>query len=786
LRISKKINIFTIWVASVVFIPTVIAIAHFLLLPPAADAIMAADPSTITACADNPECFAFTIDTRMTNTLDTDPTHYDSTATTFSIPTSGYVGYNGITVPTWAYSWIIDWGDGSAPQTCTGLGVESGNNLICSSNTSTITSGIPHTYVTAGQYQITIRPSTATTGWFNAFGFTNNNSDANTSANKYMFKSIDTPFTNLMRTQGAAYRFAFIFYGAYNGTEIPANLFANVLTTGSTNFSYMFHRTFSSYARNSTTATIPAGLFDSIDTSQGTSFDSMFSTAFYYYAYNSAAATIPAGLFDSIDTSQGTSFDSMFYSTFYDYAHNSTTATIPASLFDHLDTSQGTSFDSMFYDTFNYYAYNSAAATIPAGLFDHLNTSKGTNFYCMFYDTFNYYAYNSAAATIPAGLFDSLGTSHGTNFGGMFDGTFYYYAFYSTVATIPTGLFDHLNTSQGTSFDSMFYYTFNGYAYNSTAGTIPTGLFSGINTSKGTIFSTMFYFTFSSYARRTATFKVGGAAVGTVATFAGPYSTKISSTGTPNIYPTVNATTASQVVPTYDATDRSIDAPTGTYANYSWYTTDGTSCSVANPTPDCGEQDSTTLVSFPTQPWTPTTSTEQGNVTFYGVAPTYLTLAAASDVTINLNPASNPMGSTTNNLTVTTNDANGYNLSIAMQGTDNRLSDGNGHYLNPITGSLTNPAAFDATNINTWGFAMNSTDAIAGNGFDTSYTAPVPGLTAKFAAVPIQTAPLIIRQTSTATELDDNFNIYFGARADLAAPAGVYSGVVVYTAICGY
>jgi hypothetical protein len=82
------------------------------------------------------------------------------------------------------------------------------------------------------------------------------------------------------------------------------------------------------------------------------------------------------------------------------------------------------------------------------------------------------------------------------------------------------------------------------------------------------------------------------------------------------------------VYPTYNSTFRSITKPTETaYANYDWYRTDGTSCAVSNPTPDCGVQNASTLVTFSnTTEWTPETSTEKGNVTFYGVEAAPLTV----------------------------------------------------------------------------------------------------------------------------------------------------------------
>jgi hypothetical protein len=130
----------------------------------------------------------------------------------------------------------------------------------------------------------------------------------------------------------------------------------------------------------------------------------------------------------------------------------------------------------------------------------------------------------------------------------------------------------------------------------------------------------MFLYTFENYSYRQAQFVVSGSVVSSLTkTFANPYSTKVGTTGTPSNNP---ALTAGDVVyPTYNATDRSITKPTtAIYANYDWYTKDGTSCNVTQPTADCGPQDSTTLATFPdASHWTPAMSTEvAGNVTYYG------------------------------------------------------------------------------------------------------------------------------------------------------------------------
>ena len=316
--------------------------------------------STISTCVGQSECFAFTINTR----LDESGGLTGTTPNVFSIPTSNPSPFN----------WTIDWGDGGATQTVSGTGASN-------------SAGIPHTYSAPGEYRITILPNgTAANGWFKAFGFWTNTNGANANPNKYKFRSINTPFTTMMRRNSSLpdswdSSFINIFYGATNGLGIPTGLFDSLNTTNGTNFSYMFGSTFQYYAYNSTAGTIPTGLFDSIDTTNGTSFGSMFGSTFSNYAYNSTTGTIPAGLFDSLNTTNGTNFGSMFNSTFSNYALNSATGTIPAGLFDSIDTTNGTDFGSMFDSTFSNYARRTATfghsgATLEDQLFINVYSVK--------------------------------------------------------------------------------------------------------------------------------------------------------------------------------------------------------------------------------------------------------------------------------------------------------------------------------------------------------------------------------------------------------------------------
>jgi glutathionyl-hydroquinone reductase len=443
-----------------------------------ADASFINNPAAdLPACKGQSECFAFSIDTRLTSDGAT-----TGTTTTFSIPTSGNVNNTGN-----SYNWIIDWGDQSTEQTVSGT-------------SSRWSDGIPHDYASSGgakQYQITVRPNNPTdVGWFNAFGLYSDN----TSSNMAKFRSIDTPLTDNMRTAGATFRFAFMFNGAVNGLGIPTGLFAKLSVAGASDMSSLFWRTFFRFAENATDAIIPTDLFAFVDTSNATNLSAIFYGTFESYATNSTASVIPANLFNSIKTGKATNMESMFERTFLSVAAKSTTATIPASLFSTIDTSNVTNFNRMFQYTFAYCAQNATAATIPAGLFSPIDTGKASSTDSMFSRTFYRYAQNSTSGTIPANLFDSINTGNAVNTSGMFYRTFYYYAQNSTAAAIPADLFDSLNTGNAVNTSTMFSGTFEYFGRLSKAATIPAGLFKSLDTGKATDVSGMFSDTFDSYA----------------------------------------------------------------------------------------------------------------------------------------------------------------------------------------------------------------------------------------------------------------------------------------------
>lgn len=379
---------------------------------------------------DNSESWMFTIDTRMTDTLDNDPSHYSGTATSFIIPLSGLV-YGGY--PTHPYDWIIDWGDGSTLQNVSGTSWWNDD-------------GILHDYTTPGEYQVTIKSNgEATDGWMNAFGFYYGSTPANDPSNVLMFKSIDSPLPSLSRTEGAQYRFAYMFTQASNAIGIPADLFSLISTSGDVDFSNMFYETFGRFALNSTSATLPTGLFSTIDTSDGTNLSGMFGDTFQQYANNSPVMSIPSGLFASINTSGAVDMSYMFSGTFRQCGYYSLNADIPSGLFGAIDTSSATDMSYMFNSTFNSYGYNSTIGTIPTGLFDTINTSAVPNLNSTFQGTLSEYATQSTAGAIPTGLLSFIDLSSATDVTNIF--TYMFNSFASSNTTPTTDINDIWGTA---------------------------------------------------------------------------------------------------------------------------------------------------------------------------------------------------------------------------------------------------------------------------------------------------------------------------------------------------
>ena len=194
-----------------------------------------------------------------------------------------------------------------------------------------------------------------------------------------------------------------------------------------------------------------------------------------------------------------------------------------------------------------------------------------------------------------------------------------------------------------------------------------------------------------------------------------------------------------------------------------------------NPAPECVPE------VFPnTTEWDPTTSTEKGNVTFYSVMQTFLTLSVSNDVAVNLSP-SNPTETDMNVVSVATNSSDGYILTIQAgcacddagdfaAGTcssDNRLK----RMFSPV--DYISATSEGVLAIDSWGYQFNVNSA------GSSSWSPVP------------TTETILKTTNVANPdhgplsagTPDDYNVFYGVRISPAWVVGTYRGTVVWTVV---
>ena len=156
--------------------------------------------------------------------------------------------------------------------------------------------------------------------------------------------------------------------------------------------------------------------------------------------------------------------------------------------------------------------------------------------------------------------------------------------------------------------------------------------------------------------------------------------------------------------------------------------------------------------------------------------PIYISVTSSATVSINATPTdASRTSSSSHNITTSTNAPNGFNLSLAMAGTNRSLVNG-GQTIGATSGTFAAPGALG---MNTWGFRVPGT-----GGFGTGGTTEtnVANSAYTWAGVPASTSPVVIRSTSAPAE-NNLTTVLYGMRINMQKPSGTYSGTVIYTAV---
>lgn len=162
------------------------------------------------------------------------------------------------------------------------------------------------------------------------------------------------------------------------------------------------------------------------------------------------------------------------------------------------------------------------------------------------------------------------------------------------------------------------------------------------------------------------------------------------------------------------------------------------------------------------------------NTTVNAVINSTISMTSSGTVTLNVLPVSGgAQTSASDSVSVSTNHASGYNLSLANNDANTALVNG-AATLTAHTGTFATPTALG---VNTWGYA------VAGGAFDATYNilTNATGSTTKWAGVPASASPQILKTTAGPAS-GDATTVWYSAKVDTSKANGTYTDTVVYTA----
>lgn len=153
-----------------------------------------------------------------------------------------------------------------------------------------------------------------------------------------------------------------------------------------------------------------------------------------------------------------------------------------------------------------------------------------------------------------------------------------------------------------------------------------------------------------------------------------------------------------------------------------------------------------------------------------------IAITSLSAVNINVTPTASGarLSSAKDTVTVNTNNAAGYNLTLAMSTSETRLLSG-ANSIAQAAGTLASPQALGT---NTWGYRVASA-----GGFGAGAAAENSVATSSYtwAGVPASGTPDQVKSTSVPAN-DDTTDIWYAIMVDTTKPSGTYTGTVTYTA----
>ncbi len=173
-------------------------------------------------------------------------------------------------------------------------------------------------------------------------------------------------------------------------------------------------------------------------------------------------------------------------------------------------------------------------------------------------------------------------------------------------------------------------------------------------------------------------------------------------------------------------------------------------------------------------------SADTANTTISSVVSPIISLFTTSGtVNVNVTPAAGSTKQTiaSDTVTVSTNDASGYALTLADGDTNTNLVSG-GNNIAASAGTQSSPTTPEATN--TWGYAVAGVGGFNASGYGSASSAAVSG-TLKFAGVPSSASPNTLKTTAGVAS-SDTTTVWYAVAVDTTQATGTYTDSVTYTA----
>ena len=168
--------------------------------------------------------------------------------------------------------------------------------------------------------------------------------------------------------------------------------------------------------------------------------------------------------------------------------------------------------------------------------------------------------------------------------------------------------------------------------------------------------------------------------------------------------------------------------------------------------------------------------TDSKTTTINAVIASTISMTTSGTVTLNITPTTaGSQSSASDTVTVATNNATGYVLTLSDADTVTNLAKGS-DTITAHTGTQASPSALAN---NTWGYRVDSAGGFGAG--PTTSLANVASSTQTFAGVPSSAAPNTLKTTASVAS-GDVTTVWYSTKVTTVKPNGTYSDVITYTA----